>query len=113
MNIKKLTNVLNMYSRNVVIFGVDLEDYGSERGSYDRFYIGKNKYSTCTVGELIDFFSDKVIGKTFEGYKGGDFYMDWDTSILLSTYRNVGEFIVDIKNRDDGIEFYSISAWNI
>jgi len=113
MDINTLTNMLEKYDPNTTIFGVDLEDYGSERGSYDRFYIGMNKECSCTTGGLIAFFKSRVIGQTYEGYKGGDFYMDWDTAILLATYGSVGEFILDIKKVEGGIEFYSISAWDV
>jgi len=104
---------LEVYPKETTIYGVDLDDFGSERGSYDRFYIGMNNESSCTVGGLIIFLETKVIGRVFEGYKGGDFRMDLDTPILISTYGSVGEFIVDIKKVDGGIKFYSISAWDI
>lgn len=113
MKIGQLLEKLAMYPDKTVIKGVSLSDYGSERGSYDRCYIGLYKESECTVGELKRLILNKIVGKTFYGYKGGEFTMHSHTPILLSRYGSVGEHIVDIKDCEDHIEFYSIDAWEI
>lgn len=113
MTIEKLLERLDKYEDNKIIKGVDLSDYGSERGMYYRCYVGLNKECECTVGELTDLIKNKIVGHTFEGYKGGEYNMDLNTPILLSSYGSVGEHIVDIKDCGEFIEFYSISAWEI
>ncbi len=69
------------------------ESFGSPcsyRGDYYQLAFEKNDYSD-TVGGLIDTLKNSI-GKTYTGYKGGEFTMNEYTNVyLVDEYSNVGE----------------------
>lgn len=113
MTIKELIKRLKTYPSDTIIKGVGMDDFGSERGDYSRCYIELEESATCTVEDLTNLTENNILDNVFEGYKGGEYTMREHTPILLSTHGQVGEHIIDIKECDGWIEFYSISAWEI
>lgn len=60
----------------------------SYRGSYDclAFELKEN----TTIGEML-VCAKSTLGKTFEGYKGGEFVMPGLTEVFLAEYGHTGE----------------------
>ena len=77
-------------------YNTDKVSYKSEYGdSYEQKQIGKEN---PTVAEWIDVLREAV-GKTFTGYKGGDFLMGKGTPVYLAEYGN-SSFKIDDKEID-------------
>lgn len=79
---------------------------GSWRGSYDELalgyeltgYSGEGDYGSMTVDKLLEEL-EGAIGKTFTGWKGGDFVMSKDTPIWVSNTGDASETgIVGVLN---------------
>jgi hypothetical protein len=69
----------------------------SYRGYYEDLSIDyKSDAPIMTVGKLTQLF-EQAIGKTFRGYKGGDFAMNTKTLIWVAPYGNCGRMLTDIK----------------
>lgn len=51
------------------------------------------------VGRLLKMFEDAV-GKTYQGYKGGDFTMSTKTLVWVAPYGNTGRMLTDIKSEN-------------
>lgn len=74
---------------------------------HERIYIGKEN---PTVSEWIEVLKE-AIGKTFEGYKGGDFTMSKNTPVWLAEWGDSGFgkeyeliYFVDVQELDDKVE---------
>lgn len=105
MIIRDFLKTLNYLSENLIIKNIDLSDYGSYKGGYEDFYIGSNynNNSKITVKEIKEFFNEKVIGKTFWDYKGGDFLINEYITLKFGCQEevdNVDGLIID----EDGIK---------
>lgn len=71
----------------------------SYRGYYDQLAIGYG-HDDITVSGLLDL-CRSAVGKTFQGYKGGDYVMSGDTPVWVANHNESGGTgIVDIQ--DDG-----------
>ena len=103
MWIGKLLEILELVDENSVIKNITLNDHGSDRGDYNDFYIGEFENGKHTVKNLKDLLKYNVIGKTFIGYKGGDFTMDEDTRITLGGYGYSGQDIEGILINENGV----------
>lgn len=86
MTIGEFLECLKTLPPKLEVSNVNLEDYGSDRGDYYEFYIGEGCNSVCVVKDIIDLIENKVLNKTFTGYKGGDFTMDENSEIRLGMY---------------------------
>lgn len=64
---------------------VNIEDLGSYRGYYEDIAIEPGGNAELTVEETVNMLSD-AIGRTYEGYKGGDFTMRADTAVWAAHY---------------------------
>lgn len=77
------------------VMAVGIEGVGSYRGYYDHLAIepgGKPGTVAEAVTEL-----QGAIGKTFQGYKGGDYTMTQDTPVWVSHYGEAsGHRVVDV-----------------
>lgn len=95
MIIMELLDSLNYLSDDTIIKNIKL-DGSSDRGNYEDFCLQEqeSELGTITVKELKDFLINNVIGKTFKGYKGGDFGMDKYSTITLG-YPDCGGRNVD------------------
>jgi len=89
LTIGELVDLLRGFDQESHITGVVAEG-DSYRGSYDYFYLETFQYDggneETTVGELLNYLEEEVLGHVFTGYKGGDYTMVADTPIFLSTY---------------------------
>ena len=70
----------------------------SYRGYYSdiAFSLDKKNAQAKNVAKMIR----RCIGKTYRGYKGGDFKMDCDTPVWLANYGDIGRKLISIN--DDG-----------
>jgi hypothetical protein len=93
MTIGEFIKVLEALPKGMIISNVNLSDYGSDRGDYYNFYLGESTNKETNVREIIELLKTKVIGKTFTGYKGGDFVMNENTLIKLGAYSCCGSDI--------------------
>lgn len=57
--------------------------------------------SPAAVGDMLDALNT-ANGAEFEGYKGGQFEMNWGTWIHVADYGSTGPAVVGVKMRDDG-----------
>jgi hypothetical protein len=60
----------------------------SDRGSYEN--LAFDPVEKTTFGEMLKH-ADSAVGKTFKGWKGGDFKMDLYTSCYIGKYGECGE----------------------
>lgn len=94
MTVCELLNILGTLPKGVKLWGVDLSEFGSDRGDYESCFIGQHDKKYVIIDELITFLEEKVVGQKFSGYKGGEFYMDMATEIKLGTY-GVSSYPID------------------
>ena len=72
----------------------------SYRGYYSDLALGHEPVpELVTVGQLLKRFED-ADGRTFTGYKGGDFTMHRKTLVWVASYGNTGRMLVDIQSKD-------------
>jgi hypothetical protein len=76
-------------------------DPGSYRGYYADLAFD-SKDSSVSAGELLAE-AQGAIGKTFTGYKGGDFTMDADTPLWRANYGHCGRAIIGMSVEADKI----------
>ena len=87
MYLKELIETLEKVDGDMVVphgFG----NPHSYRGYYDQLAFEPEE--NVTVGQMLKDAQDSL-GKTFEGYKGGDFTMDEYTDVWLAEYGSCGE----------------------
>ncbi len=85
-------------------------DFNSYRGYYkdlameygDRYVNGKPTNEPVTVAELLSR-AQLCDGRTFTGYKGGDFPMSRKTLMWVAQYGMTGRMLTDIKDEGDGV----------
>lgn len=71
----------------------------SYRGYYSDLALEKGE-GQRTVGSLLEQLKSECLGETFEGYKGGDFYMDEHTPMWIADYGSCGVKIMGIRDGD-------------
>src|SRR5687768_754993 len=75
------------------------EGVHSYRGYYDHLAIGYGRDGR-TVGQLLEL-CEGAVGKTFEGYKGGDYTMTRDTPVWVANHNESGGTAI-VRVRDEG-----------
>jgi len=81
-------------------------EFGSYRGYYEDMYIGYSDTDTGlnTVGGLRGILEAALAKGEMKGYKGGDFPIDHDTLLWMSSYGEVdGWALVDVVKVGDAI----------
>jgi hypothetical protein len=82
---------------------VDDKDVGisphSYRGYYSDLSIGTFSDTPTTVEEAVNILK-KAVGKTYTGYKGGDFEMNQDTLLWFADYSDCGPAVVGVRQLD-------------
>ncbi len=71
--------------------------FNSYRGYYNDLAIGytvDNNEGFIIVKEFLDS-AKECLGKTFYGYKGGEFIMDENTPLWIANYGHTSDFIID------------------
>ena len=82
----------------------------SYRGFYENLAF-ETREGEMTVGEMISFLQS-VIGETFEGYKGGDFIMNENTKLWVSTYGSTSDiYIADAVRSIKGNIYLTTEVW--
>jgi len=71
----------------------------SYRGYYSDLAFQKEE-GTRTVGSLLTQLKTECLGKVFQGYKGGDFFMSDETPMWIANYGSTGVKIVEIIEED-------------
>ncbi|OHD25272.1 MAG: hypothetical protein A2Y34_03965 [Spirochaetes bacterium GWC1_27_15] len=104
MTIGELLDTLSFLPDNMYIQNINLKEFGSDRGDYIDFYVGhyRTGNSHNTVKEFKEFLRDRVIGKEFRGYKGGEFLMDEDSEIRLGCYGESGDHLDGVLVNENG-----------
>lgn len=89
LNLGTLIDILSQYppSQRVALGFAQAHSY---RGYYDELAFVPEE--NTTVGEMLKEAKD-ALGKTFFGYKGGDYKMDKDTPVWLAHWGSTGETI--------------------
>jgi hypothetical protein len=100
MTLGELTAALKRKDREAdVTFGLDYfrpSCVDSYRGYYEDLAIGFSNNTDCTVAQLIAML-EAANGKTFTGWKGGQFTMDDDTAMWAANPGRTGSMaIVDV-----------------
>ena len=62
----------------------------SYRGDYSQLAFAP--FENVTVGSMLEE-AEYALGKTYQGYKGGDFVMDEYTDVFIAEYGSTGEQI--------------------
>jgi len=84
---------------------LDFTDHNPRRlGSYRGYYEDLSlEYGTenppMTVEQLLKMF-EGAVGKTYQGYKGGDFTMSAKTLIWVAPYGDTGRMLTDIRSKN-------------
>ena len=79
---------------------VNLHGLDSYRGYYEDLSLEYGcEGSAMTVAHLLKIFEDAV-GKTYQGYKGGDFTMSTKTLVWVAPYGDTGRMLTDIKSEN-------------
>jgi hypothetical protein len=87
-------------------------DIDSWRGSYNELALNYTNYDDSIPLTVIDFYSllKSAIGKTFTGYKGGDFIMTKNTPVWVSNYGDDDNTAV-IEVVDNGYQVILITGY--
>lgn len=94
LTISSALEILNQYDKNKIVELGWGEDSGhSNRGYYSD--LGLEPQYNVTIGEMIDELKN-CVGRTFTGWKGGEFEMDMNTDIHLSNEGSCGTNISNI-----------------
>ena len=88
--------------------GLVLFEDGNSPGNEDSY---RGYYADLAFGQQLEpklaseFFDQcrRAFGKTYEGYKGGDFVMDEDTPLWRAAYGDTGDAIVNTKRDGDNL----------
>ncbi len=76
-------------------------DINSWRGSYSELALNYKSYNESEPLEITDFYNmlKETIGKTFGGYKGGEYIMGKNTPVWVANYGDSGNTaVIDIVN---------------
>jgi hypothetical protein len=74
----------------------------SDRGAYEN--LAFEPFENTTIGEML-YHAESAVGKTFEGWKGGDFTMDLHTSVYIGEYGECGDPITPFHFKVWGVEY--------
>ena len=78
----------------------NLQNPHSYRGYYEELaFVPESDY--CTAGELLEL-AKSCVGKTYYGWKGGEFKMSLLTPVWVAQVGNTGEMLKDIAVRTLG-----------
>jgi len=77
-------------------------EFDSYRGIYRHVALDWGP-TPITVAELLDR-TRATVGRTFQGYKGGDFHMDLDTPIWVAQYGDAtGIGLTHVRSFEEGV----------
>lgn len=107
MNIKQilvqLDKLMDSSDEQLFILGVSRE-FCSYRGYYSELCVAPSIAREMAVCEFFNVLADQI-GKTFTGYKGGEYEMTEDTELYLAYYGELGEKIVGISQDGNTLSF--------
>jgi hypothetical protein len=105
MNIGEMITALSYVSNDCVIRNAGTE-FCSYRGYYEHLAICNTKEVTVKEFKKV---LRKQIGKTYTGYKGGEFLMNLDTELFVANYGSCGLWVTGISIDSEGV-FLATSA---
>ena len=98
MNIKNLLKALRKFDSDTIISGVSTE-FRSYRGYYEHLAMSPNvEYMPVEV--FCQALEDQI-GKTFTGFKGGEYTVHESTELFVASYERTGEGVIGVR-LDDG-----------
>jgi hypothetical protein len=97
MTLGKLIKTLEGFDPNSPVIG--LYSPHSYRGYYSDLAFEELVGGSRPAWELLEE-CKSILGKTFEGYKGGEFVMDENTPVWIAYYGSTGEKLISIH--EDG-----------
>jgi hypothetical protein len=97
--IKRLERIQDKTKSLVFDDGRGLGEAMSYRGCYEYLAFGS---ADSTVGEAIER-ATEAIGKTYIGYKGGEYMMDKDTLVFRAEFGCCGKMVIGIREHDDRV----------
>ncbi len=97
---------LDMIDGNAPMYMPEIMTY---RGYYDRLGLDITDASLMTVEAVRDSLQT-CIGKTFKGYKGGDFTMSADSLVHVADYGKTGEQVHGINVQPNLVSFATIDV---
>ena len=100
MNIKQLKTTLEKFSPDTILVNAPHKPH-SYRGYYEQLSFERSG-EDATVGEFLALL-ESCIGKSFTGYKGGEFVMNLDTIVNIADYGNTGGEIEGVYCDEDGV----------
>lgn len=107
MNIKQiliqLDSLMDNSDEQLFIVGVSRE-FCSYRGYYSELCVAPSVGREMSACEFSNVLADQI-GKTYEGYKGGEYMMTEDTELYLAKYGRTGEKIVGIEKDGNTLSF--------
>lgn len=87
MTLGELINFLKEKDKNKVV-PLGFHNPHSYRGYY--VCLAFEPTTNITIGKMLEI-AEEALGKTFQGYKGGDFLMEEFSDVYISAYGNCGE----------------------
>lgn len=90
------------YNHEYAEFG-DLDSY---RGYYQELAVDRGR-SDKTVGQVIEQLKE-ACGKTFIGYKGGEFTMHGGTDVYFAEYGNTGPIVDHVYEKDGAVYLFCV-----
>ena len=91
IRLNKLIEHLEGIDQNAIV----CDGFG-EPSSYRGYYncVAFHPVNVTTVGEMLKH-ARSAVGKTFTGYKGGEFTMNLETPCYIACYKNLGDPITN------------------
>ncbi len=113
MNIKQLLDKLDIliYEDNVgPIYGVSRE-FNSYRGYYECLAMAPNETRSMSICEFYNVLADQI-GKTYTGYKGGEYKMTESTEFYCANYGECGNSVAGVEPYKGGIRLVLLDREN-
>jgi hypothetical protein len=113
MNIKDLVDLLdslNSLDSNAYIYGVSRE-FDSYRGYYEHIAVAPNDTHKMSLAAFINLLVAQV-GRTYTGYKGGDYTMGKQTEVFVAHYGCCGKLVDGVEKFADGYKL-SLSEFDM
>lgn len=106
MNLVELHTILTSLDSEMRLDGIYSNPH-SDRGYYNKVAIRKEE-GESTVWDLLYLLEHDILNETFQGYKGGDFKMDYTSGIRIGYDSSCtgNEFITEIKAQKGIIKLY-------
>lgn len=100
--LKQLDTLIDA-NNNLTIEGVSRE-FCSYRGYYQHLAMAESVGRQMAAVAFYNVLSNQL-GKTFQGYKGGDYVMEEDCLLFVAEYGKTGQQVGGVAVNDEGITY--------